>query len=1301
MDKDKNPPLESFEHESDSPSSLNFSGERIIPGKVDPDLYAEHLVRYLCAQKMCDGLTVLDTACGVGYGSFHLAQKARRVVGIDNSKAAISFARQHYSLPNIEFVIGNCIRLPFLSETFDLITSFELIEHLTDPEAYLAEVHRVMRKNGLFVVSTPNRPVYSQHRKGIPNPFHIREYNVDEFLLLLCRHFPCVRPLGEVHVPAIGVFGYPIGAETACEVLQSGSLQEADYLVCICSHRERDQIPDFVLVPSSANVLDDRNQHIRSLEEELLEIRGSLGRLQAEFDAKAAWAERLNSEVSGQRARIAQLQKEHDEKSAWAERLNSEILERRARVDELQSALDIERARTTGFYDELRAARGQIEEQRGRIEILTGLWLRATKTKRALLFAIAPLDWLVGLLITFAELLGRGIRELAPKMSPTWPPPDTTRCSLIVLSWDGMGLLAESLPALLRAVEKHGGDHEIIVLDNGSTDGTEEFVRQNYPKVRVVRSPRNLFFSRGNNLGVSAATRDIVVLLNNDMIVDRNFLAPLLAAFDQADVFSVASQVFFADPTKRREETGKTRGYFADGQLVLSHDEILPTDEKLGTVPVLYAGGGAAAFDRRKFLWLGGFDDLWDPFYYEDTDLSFRAWKTGWKCFVAVNSHVLHKHRATNAPRYGRAYVENIVRRNSYIFLWKNFSSLSLLWSHFQRSAAVRVRRAGEPGVGIRFELLAYLRSLLRLPLTLGRKLAASRSFVLSDEDVLEMAASPNPESITEPEIDFRKGSFQEYIGTGWHALEADSEGGYRWMASKAKAYLRPLASGGCEFSMEGYIPPLARYGASKLHLTIRIGVASRAFTLREGVFSVKWELKDLQPNSVQKIDLAADHCIRQTSDNRQLAVLVRRLGFKPTPIGGLRKALLDLQDNPSGKSAPSLGGRSKRVLFISAFAPIPNTHAGGQRVLRIISGLSRFHEITLLTFLEEEKEKERLSPVRKYCREVIPIVRPRFPHAYDPWGIKPRSLETEYNCPVMRELVRDAAFSGRFDLLQFEFLQMSMFLPEHSPTPTLMTHHEIQSLSLSRQLRQLPRFSAQWLKLSRQWMQMIRYELTHLPQFTRVIVLTKEDRTYLRRFDPSLRLIINPTGVDCAYFQPLNEPDDPHRVVFVGYFGHEPNVDGANWLITRILPKVVRRFPNVRLSLVGNAPPDRIKDHANGCNVEVTGWVPDIRPYLGRCAVFVAPLRLGAGIRGKVQEAWAMKRAVVCTTVASAGIRAQNERNLLIADDDETFAEQICRVLADNSLRERLGKAGLETVKACFDWEKTIQQHNAIYQEI
>src|SRR5262249_30259614 len=153
------------------------------------------------------------------------------------------------------------------------------------------------------------------------------------------------------------------------------------------------------------------------------------------------------------------------------------------------------------------------------------------------------------------------------------------------------------------------------VVDNGSADGSVEFVRRNFPCVSVLPLDRNYGFGPGNDRGIKQAQTDIVVLLNNDMIVDREFLRPLLEGFSDPLVFAVTSQIFFADSSRRREETGKTRARFERGFFYLWHDEICSDDHAAQTVPVFWAGGGSCAIDRNKYLEIGGFDPLYNPFY--------------------------------------------------------------------------------------------------------------------------------------------------------------------------------------------------------------------------------------------------------------------------------------------------------------------------------------------------------------------------------------------------------------------------------------------------------------------------------------------------------------------------------------------------------------------------------------------------------------------------------------------------------------------------------------------------------------
>src|SRR5207248_3705003 len=221
--------------------------------------------------------------------------------------------------------------------------------------------------------------------------------------------------------------------------------------------------------------------------------------------------------------------------------------------------------------------------------------------------------------------------------------------------------------------------NEILVVDNGSTDSSVDFLRNNFPRVKVLALDRNLGFGGGSNAGFRAASNDIVVLLNSDMRVERDFLAPLLAGFTDEKVFAVSCQIFFTDPTRVREETGLTQGWWEDGSLRVRHRiDSGVTD----LYPCFYGGGGSCAFDRRKFLELGGFDPLLAPFYLEDTDLGYMAWKRGWKVLYQPQSKVYHEHRGTIGKRFSEEQIQAVLKKNFILFCWKNIHGWDRLVPH-------------------------------------------------------------------------------------------------------------------------------------------------------------------------------------------------------------------------------------------------------------------------------------------------------------------------------------------------------------------------------------------------------------------------------------------------------------------------------------------------------------------------------------------------------------------------------------------------------------------------------------------
>jgi GT2 family glycosyltransferase len=287
-----------------------------------------------------------------------------------------------------------------------------------------------------------------------------------------------------------------------------------------------------------------------------------------------------------------------------------------------------------------------------------------------LLFALAALAMLAADLAWFVA--GRRPSTAAPAA------PDSTAASVVIPNWNGRDLLAKYLPSIVAALAGNPAN-EIVVVDNGSSDGSAEFVRTHFPQVTLVSLEKNLGFGGGSNAGFRAAANDIVVLLNSDMRVAPDFLAPLLEGFRDPLVFAVSCQIFFTDPAKIREETGLTQGWWEDGQLRVRH-RIDPQVDAL--FPCFYGGGGSCTFDRRKFLELGGFDELLAPFYLEDTDLGYMAWKRGWKVLYQPRSVVYHEHRGTIGKRFREDQIQAVLKKNYLLWSWKNIHAWPRLVSH-------------------------------------------------------------------------------------------------------------------------------------------------------------------------------------------------------------------------------------------------------------------------------------------------------------------------------------------------------------------------------------------------------------------------------------------------------------------------------------------------------------------------------------------------------------------------------------------------------------------------------------------
>ncbi len=295
---------------------VEFTGERVIPGRVNDDLWSEHLARYAFASLFAHDKRVLDCGCGAGYGAWELAAVARQVTAIDLSREAIEYAAATYARANTHYAVGSGLKLPFAAASFDVVVAFELIEHLAAFRPFLDECARVLTPAGLFIVSTPNKSYYAESRAASgPNPFHEHEFEAGEFREELSRVFARVNQLVQNRVEC---FAFPAGAKVEARLDgDSGPESEAHFFIALCSQSALPRSPSFIYVPKSANLLRERERHIQLLDEQLREARGErdqtieiAARQKREIEERNRWAESLTIELKSKYERIDQLQRE-------------------------------------------------------------------------------------------------------------------------------------------------------------------------------------------------------------------------------------------------------------------------------------------------------------------------------------------------------------------------------------------------------------------------------------------------------------------------------------------------------------------------------------------------------------------------------------------------------------------------------------------------------------------------------------------------------------------------------------------------------------------------------------------------------------------------------------------------------------------------------------------------------------------------------------------------------------------------------------------------------------------------------
>jgi len=283
--------------------------------------------------------------------------------------------------------------------------------------------------------------------------------------------------------------------------------------------------------------------------------------------------------------------------------------------------------------------------------------------------------------------------------------------SIIIPNWNGKKLLEKNLPKVLET-----GADEVIIADDGSKDGSVEFIKEKFPQIKVF-SHKRLGFAKNCNRAVKRAQGDIIILLNNDVLPNKDFLNPLRFDFQDQKLFAVS----FNEPQFSWAEAKWEKGF-------IHHNPGEKTKQKHIS---FWASGGSAAF--RKDLWekLGGFDNLYSPFYWEDVDLSYRAWKRGFRIIWDPQAIVNHKHEGTIGTNFSKKYIDFISQRNQLLFIWKNITDFRMFTEH---KIYLWKKIIKEPGF-----IKPFLAALIKMPKVLIRRIKESKESKVSDKEIFSL----------------------------------------------------------------------------------------------------------------------------------------------------------------------------------------------------------------------------------------------------------------------------------------------------------------------------------------------------------------------------------------------------------------------------------------------------------------------------------------------------------------------------------------------------------------------------------
>ncbi len=396
-------------------------------------------------------------------------------------------------------------------------------------------------------------------------------------------------------------------------------------------------------------------------------------------------------------------------------------------------------------------------------------------------------------------------------------------------------------------------------------------------------------------------------------------------------------------------------------------------------------------------------------------------------------------------------------------------------------------------------------------------------------------------------------------------------------------------------------------------------------------------------------------------------------------------------------------------ILLISPWLPWPPHDGARIRILETLRYLAGHHRVTLFAHVHDDREREHVGALRAFCADVqVADLSSRSSRRV---GRMIRAALT--GAPLIQGMHFDGGFAGRiaaaterqkFDIVHIEFSLIARYaaaVSRRHGSKLVLSTHNIESQRFAREL-ELSSRSFRRFVLQADQLLFGNWEKKTVRQFDGAIAVSELDRQWLEEQLPGRPVAVAPNGVDTDFFRPRSPTTArADTIVFTGVMDYPPNEDAVIWFAEQAWPLLRRRRPELVFQIVGTRPTVRVAALAAIAGVEVTGEVPDVRPYVERALAFVVPLRSGGGTRLKILQAMSIGCPVISTRLGAEGLAVGDRDNILFAERPEEFVAGVEELGSSPELSDRLSTSARSLVLQRYDWQSCLKAVDGLYGKL